>query len=90
MHYNSQWSKPGDDKQLLSHSQMMLCNVQGKSRGDWGPDSQVVQWNLSVMDTIRTPEIVLYVEVSLIMKLNNTVTYYYWTRATVLKRRGGV
>ena len=45
-----------------------------------------LQWNLSIMDTIGTTKTVLYMEVSFIQWLNNTVKYYRGTRTSVLNR----
>ena len=45
----------------------------------------VVQWNLSLTDTIGTSEVVIYMEVSLIQRLLNLM-YYCQTRTSVLNR----
>ena len=45
-----------------------------------------IQWSLSIMDPIGTIKTVLYMEVSLIQRLSNTVKYYCGTRTSVLNR----
>ena len=44
-----------------------------------------IQWNLFITVTIRTTKTVLYMEVSLIQRLSNTVKYYCGMRTSVLK-----
>ena len=52
-----------------------------------GGDNKI-QWNLSIMDTIRTTKLILYMEVSLIQWLNNAVKYYCGTKKVSLIERG--
>ena len=49
-------------------------------------NAEHVQWNLSITDTIGTTETVLYMEVSLIHRLNNTLMYCHGMRTSVLNR----
>ena len=45
---------------------------------------QKVRWNLSIRDTIGTTKTVLYMEVSLIQRLNNAIKYYCGMRGSTI------